>query len=123
MICPVIILFLSLALLIMMSGLYFLSYVRREGLGWLSKTVGYVTVGFGIVVFLGGIITAMLKGNHRTCCQKGCHHKMEYSCKSHDHCSYERIDRNVKVYRYTTKEDSLKGDKTVVRKEVELIRK
>ena len=122
MICPAIILVLSLALFMSMSGLYFISYVRREGLGWLSRTVGYVTVGFGLVVFLGGIITAMLKGNHRTC-QKGCHHKMEHSCKSYDHCSSERIDRNVKVYRYTTKGDSLKGDKTVVRKEVEVIRK
>lgn len=123
MICPVIILVLSLALLMTMSGLYFLSYVRREGMGWLSKTVGYVTVGFGIVVFLGGITTALLKRDHKSCGKHGCHHKMGHSCKSHDHCSSERIDRNVKVYRYTTKGDSLKGDKTVVRKEVEVIRK
>ncbi len=123
MIYPAIILVLSLALFMTMSGLYFLSYVRREGLGWLSKTVAYVTIGFGIVVFLGGMVSAMLKGSHRTCCQKGCHRNMENSCKSYDHCSSERIDRNVKVYRYTTKGDSLKGDKTVVRKEVEVIRK
>ncbi len=115
MICPVIILVLSLALFMAMSGLYFLSYVRREGLGWLSRTVGFVTVGFGIVVFIGGITAALLKRNH------GCLGK-QHSCSSEDHCSSERIDRNVRVYRYTTKGDSIKGNKTVVRKEVEVIK-
>jgi hypothetical protein len=122
MICPVIILVLSLALFMAMSGLYFLSYVRREGLGWLSRTVGFVTVGFGIAVFIGGITAALLKRNHDYCGKHLCKGNMEHSCPSKDHCSRERIDRNVRVYRYTTKGDSIKGDKTVVRKEVEVIK-
>ena len=122
MICPLIILVLSLALFMAMSGLYFLSYVRREGLGWLSRTVGFVTVAFGIVVFIGGITAALLKRNNGYCGKHHCKGNMEHSCSSKDHCSSERIDRNVRVYRYTTKGDSIKGDKTVVRKEVEVIR-
>ncbi len=122
MICPVIILVLSLSLFMAMSGLYFLSYVRREGLGWLSRTVGYATVGFGIVVFIGGITYALLKRNHGCCGKHRSKGNMEHSCSAQDHCSSERIDRNVRVYRYTTKGDSIKGDKTVVRKEVEVIR-
>jgi|GEM_PF-2315591 len=123
MICPVIILDLSLALFMAMCGLYFLSYVRREGLGWLSRTVGYVTVGFGIIVFLGGVTAAMLKPSHKSCGKNKFHHHAQCDCNEQTHCQSEKVDRHVKVYRYTTTRDSLKGDKTIVRKEVEVIQK
>lgn len=80
--CPVIILVFSLALIMTMSGLYFLSYVRREGLGWLSRVVGTVTVTFGIVVFLGGIAGAFIKGMHGKCHNHHCKgHSEMYGCK------------------------------------------
>jgi hypothetical protein len=125
MICPVIILILSLALVLSMSGLYFLAYIRREGLGWLSRTVGYLTVGFGLVVFIIGITTVVLKREYRSCRKHTCSKHMEHSCRMNNTCCrscyIESMKHGVKVYRYSTKGDSLKGDKTIVRKEIEVI--
>ena len=120
MICPVIVLVLSLALLLAMSGLYFLSYIRREGLGWLSRTVGYVTVGFGILVFVLGVTTVIFNSDYRYCNKHICSKQIEHTCQMKKcccgSCSKENFDREVKMYRYSTKGDSLKGDKTIVRK-------
>lgn len=124
MFCPILIILLSLALIVTMSGLYFLSYVRREEHGLLYKIVGNVTVVFGISVFVGGIVAALFNGfngAHGECSKHGCHRKNTKDCMN-EGCANERIDRHVNVYRYTTKGDTLKGDKTVVRKEVEVIR-
>jgi hypothetical protein len=48
---------------------------------------------------------------------------MEHFFSAQDHCGNEFKDRNVRVYRYTAKGDSIKDNKTVVCKEVEVIRK
>jgi hypothetical protein len=123
MICPVIIFVLSLSLLLAMIGLYFLSYVRREGLGWLSRTVGYVTVSFSIIVFLVGITAIVFSGDYRLCRKHNCSKHLEspynmkrMCCKS---CCNENQNQEFRVYRYSNRGDSLKGDKTIVRNKVE----
>ncbi len=124
MICPVIIFVLSLSLLLAMSGLYFLSYVRREGLGWLSRTVGYVTVGFGIIVFLVGITAVVFSGDYRSCRKHHCSKHVESPCNMKQmcckSCCKENQNQEFRVYRHSNKGDSLKGDKTIVRNKVEI---
>jgi hypothetical protein len=115
MICPFFILTLSLALIMAMSGLYFLSYVRREGLGWLSRTVGYAASGFGIVVFITGIIAAILKSHACPCHKHDCSQRTYHSYKKHENCCEKVRDREIQIYTYSSKDDSVKRDKTIVK--------
>ena len=125
MFCPFIIILLFVALLVSMCGLYFLSYVRREGLGWLSKAVGTLSVGFGIFVFFGGIIASITMAT----CHKGGHHGKHGCMGNKKHCSgescksKEEVHSEIKVYTYRNDADTLsKDNKKVVKKEVKIIR-
>lgn len=60
MMCPMFIIGLSLALLVLLGGLFLLAYTKKEGLGMLSKISSYVAILFGIVVFVGGLICAIM---------------------------------------------------------------
>lgn len=126
MFCPFIIIMLFIALIVSMCGLYFLSYARREGLGWLSKVVGSLAVAFGIFVFFGGIIASIAMAT----CNKGKYHD-RHECMGHkNHCSggscksKEEVHSEIKVYTYRNDADTLsKDNKKVVKKEVKIIRK
>jgi hypothetical protein len=119
MFCPLIILILSLSLILAMGGLYFLSYTRREGLGWLSRAVGFVTVGFGIIVFIAGIVASILKSQNCSCCTFQCSKNVEHRYKSNYTCCKKMKDHDYERHTYSVKRDSMERDKTSVRKEVE----
>jgi hypothetical protein len=75
--CPIIIVALSLALIVLLGGLFLLAYAKKESLGKLTKIASYVAILFGTVVFVGGIIGAcMCSSCHKGKCDKD---KMECS--------------------------------------------
>ena len=77
MMCPIIIVALSLALIVLMGGLFLLAYAKKESLGKMTKIASYVAILFGTVVFVGGIIGAcMCSTCHKGKCNKD---KMECS--------------------------------------------
>lgn len=60
MICPMLIVALCLALIVLMGGLFLLAYSKKEGLGKLTKIASYVAIVFGTAVFVGGLICAIM---------------------------------------------------------------
>lgn len=60
----------SLALLVLLAGLFVLAYAKKEGLGWMTKISSYIAITFGIVVFVGGIVCATMCGS---CHKSSCH--------------------------------------------------
>jgi hypothetical protein len=69
--CPFIIIALSLALIVLMGGLFLLAYAKKESLGKITKIASYVAILFGTVVFIGGIISAsMCSACHKGKCGK-----------------------------------------------------
>jgi hypothetical protein len=110
MMCPMLIVALSLALIILMGGLFLLAYCKKEGLGKLTKITSYVAIVFGTAVFVGGIICAIMCSTcHNSKCykdKKGCSKdKMECS-KYKKECSKDKkeccekvviIEKDVKI--------------------------
>ena len=76
--CSMFMIGLSLALLVLLGGLFLLAYTKKEGLGMLSKISSYVAILFGIVVFVGGLICAMMCGS---CHDKGTCKSGQGKCK------------------------------------------
>ena len=78
MLCPMLIVALSLALIVLMGGLFLLAYSKKEALGKLSTIASYVAIVFGAGAFVGGLICAALCtpchkskcGNDRMECSK-----------------------------------------------------
>ena len=69
---------LSLALIVLMGGLFLLAYSKKEALGKLTTIASYVAILFGAGAFVGGIICAVICtpckkskcGNDRMECSK-----------------------------------------------------
>lgn len=75
MICPMLIVVCSLALIVLMCGLFLLAYYKKEGLGIITKITSYIAITFGIIIFVGGLICATFCS---TCCKSKCEReKME----------------------------------------------
>ena len=71
MMCPVIIVSLSLALIVLLGGMFLLAYAKKESLGKMYKITSYVAVLFGTTVFIGGLIMALCGPCHESKCNKG----------------------------------------------------
>lgn len=78
MLCPMLIVALSLALIVLMGGLFLLAYSKKEALGKLTIIASYVAIVFGAGAFVGGLICAIICtpcnkskcGNDRMECSK-----------------------------------------------------
>ena len=55
MLCPMLIVALSLALIVLMGGLFLLAYSKKESLGKLTTIASYVAIVFGAGAFVGGL--------------------------------------------------------------------
>jgi hypothetical protein len=85
---------LSLALIVLMGGLFLLAYSKKEGLGKLNEIASYVAIVFGTAVFVGGLICAIMCATcHKSKCDKDkkgcCKDKMECS-KDKKECSKDK---------------------------------
>jgi predicted membrane protein len=104
MICPILIVVLSLALIVLMGGLFLLAYSKKEALGKLTKIASYLAIVFGTAVFVGGLICAIMCATcHKSKCDKDkkvcCKDKMECS-KDKKECSKDKKEYfNIKVER------------------------
>ena len=104
MICPILIVVLSLALIVLMGGLFLLAYSKKEALGKLTKIASYLAIVFGTAVFIGGLICAIMCATcHKSKCDKDkkvcCKDKMECS-KDKKECSKDKKEYfNIKVER------------------------
>lgn len=92
--CPVLVIGLALALLVLLAGLFLLGYAKKEGWGMFSKIASYVAILFGTIVFVGGLICAMMCHNY--CGDKGsckgkssCSKEMQKDCKTKSQCHGE----------------------------------
>ena len=103
MICPMLIVALCLALIVLMGGLFLLAYSKKEGLGNLTKIASYVAIVFGTAVFVGGLICAIMcstcKNSKCDKDKKGCSKdKMECSKDKKDCCEkVVIIEKDVKI--------------------------
>jgi len=89
MICPLLIVALCLALIVLMGGLFLLAYSKKEGLGKLTKIVSYVAIVFGTAVFVGGLICAIMCSK----CNKGKCDKDKMECsKDKKGCSKDKME-------------------------------
>jgi len=78
MLCPMLIVALSLALIVLMGGLFLLAFSKKEALGKLTTIASYVAIVFGAGAFVGGLICAIICtpcnkskcGNDRMECSK-----------------------------------------------------
>lgn len=68
---------LSMALLVLIAGLFLLAYAKKENLGKISKLVAFVAIAFGTIVFIGGLVCLLMCGS----CNQGKCHKNESSCQ------------------------------------------
>jgi len=96
MLCPMLIVALSLALIVLIGGLFLLAYSKKEALGKLTTIASYVAIVFGAGAFVGGLICAIIC----TPCNKSkCgNDKMECS-KDKKECfevKMERCEKDVK---------------------------
>ena len=109
MICPMLIVALCLALIVLMGGLFLLAYSKKEGLGKLTKIASYVAIVFGTAVFVGGLICAIMCStcNKGKCDKdkKGCS-KDKMECSKYKECSKDKkeccekvviIEKDVKI--------------------------
>ena len=96
MICPMLIVALCLALIVLMGGLFLLAYSKKEALGKLSTIASYVAIVFGAGAFVGGLICATLC----TPCQKSkCGNDRMECSKDKKECfevKMERCEKDVK---------------------------
>jgi len=103
MICPMLIVVLSLALIVLMGGLFLLAYSKKEALGKLTKIASYLAIVFGTAVFIGGLICAIMCATcHKSKCdkdKKGCS-KDKMECSKDKKCSNDKKEYfNIKVER------------------------
>lgn len=85
MICPIFAVCLSLALIVLLAGLFLLAYAKKENLGIITKIASYVAITFGAIVFVGGLILATMCGScHKSNCSKN---KMECRSEMKGDCS------------------------------------
>jgi hypothetical protein len=80
---------LLLALLVVLGGSFLLAYGKEKGMGKFSKMMSFVSIGFGTIVFVSGLICALTCGS---CGDGSCGSKKacatEQSCpKSSKSCS------------------------------------
>ena len=87
MICPMLIVALSLALIVLMGGLFLLAYSKKEGLGKLTKIASYVAIVFGTAVFVGGLICAIMCS---ACNNSKCHKDNKGCSKDKMECSNDK---------------------------------
>ena len=87
MICPMLIVALSLALIVLMGGFFLLAYSKKEGLGNLTKIASYVAIVFGTAVFVGGLICAIMCA---TCHKSKCDKDKKGCCKDKMECSKDK---------------------------------
>ena len=96
MLCPMLIVALSLALIVLMGGLFLLAYSKKETLGKLTTIASYVAIVFGAGAFIGGLICATLC----TPCQKSKFGNDRMECsKDKKECfevKMERCEKDVK---------------------------
>ena len=96
MLCPMLIVALSLALIVLMGGLFLLAYSKKEALGKLTTIASYVAIIFGSGAFVGGLICATLC----TPCQKSkCSNDRMECSKDKKECfevKMERCEKDVK---------------------------
>lgn len=85
MIVPVFLISLSLALLVVLAGLFLLAYSKKEGLGKMTKIASYVAILFGTLVFVGGILCGITCKGH--CGEGKCEKRVEIRKEMHGgHC-------------------------------------
>ena len=104
MICPMLIVALCLALIVLMGGLFLLAYSKKEGLGKLTKIASYVAIVFGTAVFVGGLICAIMCATcHKSKCdkdKKGCSKDKTECSKDKKECSKDKKECfNVRMER------------------------
>jgi hypothetical protein len=95
--CPIIIITLSLAILVLMGGLKFLHQVKTDGMGLFSKITSYVAILFGTIVLIGGIVGASMMGCHGSKCGKGhgkCKMEMQRDCGSGHSCKSGHMEHH-----------------------------
>ncbi|MEN9914786.1 MAG: hypothetical protein RL528_1550 [Bacteroidota bacterium] len=96
MLCPMLIVALSLALIVLMGGLFLLAFSKKEALGKLTTIASYVAIVFGAGAFIGGLICATLcTPCHKSKCSND---RMECS-KDKKECfevKMERCEKDVK---------------------------
>jgi len=97
MLCPMLIVALCLALIVLMGGLFLLAYSKKEGLGKLTKIASYVAIVFGTAVFVSGLICAIMCST----CNKGKCDKDKKGCsKDKMECFKDKKEYfNIKVER------------------------
>ena len=78
---------LSLALIVLMGGLFLLAYSKKEGLGKLTKITSYVAIVFGTAVFVGGLICAIMCS---ACNNSKCHKDNKGCSKDKMECSNDK---------------------------------
>lgn len=81
---------LSFGIVVNLIGLLGLSYIKKEGLSKMYKITAYLTVACGTIVFVGGIIAAIVLSTiHCSNCHSGknqnhgssmCHMRMQSDC-------------------------------------------
>ena len=96
MLCPMLIVALSLALIVLMGGLFLLAYSKKEALGMLTTIASYVAILFGAGAFVGGLICVTLCNP----CQKSkCGNDRMECSKDKKECfevKMERCEKDVK---------------------------
>ena len=82
---------LSLAMLVLLAGLFLLAYSKKEGLGKMTKIASYVAIIFGTFMFVSGLLCAiMCKGN---CCEEKCEKRIEiHKEMGGGHCESEEME-------------------------------
>lgn len=118
MICPMLIVALCLALIVLMGGLFLLAYSKKEGLGKLTKIASYVAIVFGTAVFVGGLICAIMCS---TCKNSKCDKDKKGCCKDKMECSKDEKCSNNKKECFNIKVERREKDSTN-EKEVIIIR-
>jgi hypothetical protein len=96
MLCPMLIVALSLALIVLMGGLFLLAYSKKESLGKLTTIASYVAILFGAGAFVGGIICATLC---KPCQKSKCGNDRMECSKDKKECfevKMERCEKDVK---------------------------
>lgn len=85
MIVSVCIISLSLALLVLLGGLFMLAYSKKEGLGMFSKIASYIAILFGSIAFVCGLACCTMFCGH--CDDNKCEKRVEIHKEMHGgHC-------------------------------------
>ncbi len=75
---------LSFGLIVSLIGFFALNYVKKEGLGKPFKYTSYLTIIVGKLIFIGGIVCAVMM----SCCSDSCGHgSVDYRTEISTECS------------------------------------